>query len=353
MKTGTKRALLGLAAFGLLLGVGGAVYAAAPKADFSLAATPSSVSVTAGGTAIYSVTVNGSNGFKSPVTLSGSGLPAGTTASFAPNPNTNTTSTLTVQTSASTPTGTYRLTITGVSGSLSHSVTANLTVGAPPSRFSLSVSPAAVSTAAGTVATYSVTATRTNFTGSISFSVTGTPALSSATFAPTSTTGNVTSLQVSTSAGTPLGSYSLTITGTSGATTASTVAALTVSASQAGRPFTISGELDRVLAPGVTGYLNLSLANPNNQSLGVTNLTVAINGTNRSGCATSNFAVAQFTGTYPLTVPANSTRTLSQLGVTLTQMPAVKMIDLPVNQDICKSTGLTLGYSGTGSGQAN
>jgi uncharacterized membrane protein len=350
MKTRTKRALLGIAAFGLLLGLGGAGYAAAPKADFSLAMSPSSASVAAGGTTTYSVTVNGSNGFKSPVTLSSSGLPAAATASFAPNPNTNSTSTLMVQTSASTPTGTYQLTITGVSGSLSHYVSASLTVTAPASRFSLSVSPASVSTAAGTVATYSVTVTRTNFTGSISFSITGTPALSSATFAPASTAGNTTSLQISTSAGTPLGSYSLTITGSSGATKASTVATLTVSASQGGRPFTISGTLDRLLAPGVTGYVNLSLANPNNQTLSVTNLTVAIDGTNRSGCTTSNFSVAQFSGTYPLTVPANSTRTLSQLGVTLTQMPAVTMIDLPVNQDICKSTGLSLGYSGTGSG---
>jgi hypothetical protein len=350
MRILTKRALLAFVALALLLGVSGVVYAASAKADFALTASPSTRSVTAGGAVQYSVTVNPSNGFKSPVTLSASGLPSGTTAAFSPNPNTNTTSTLTVQTSAATATGTYSITITGVSGSLSHPATAALTITAAPSAFSLSVSPATISTPAGTTATYAVSVTRTNFTGSINFSVTGTPPSSGASFTPPSTVGNTTSLQVSTSTATTLASYDLTITGTSGSKTASTVAHLTVSAAQGGNPFTITGTLDRLLAPGVTGLLNLSLANPNNQTLSITNLTVAITGTNKPGCpADGNYSLAQFSGTYPLTVPANSSRTLAQL-TAQTNFPKITMNDLASNQDVCKGAVLSLSYSGTGQG---
>jgi hypothetical protein len=346
----TKRASLVLVGLVLLLGVGASVYAAAPQADFSLTLSPSSVSTTAGGTAAYSVTVNGSNGFKSPVTLSVSGLPVTTTATFSANPVTNTTSAITLHTSSSTATGSYAVTITGISGSLSHSVPASLTVTAPPSKFSLTVSPTSINAPAGAVATYTVTVTRTNFTGAITFSVTGAPASAGVSFTPASTTGNTTSLQVSTSATTTLGSYTLSIAGGSGGTSASTTAQLTVSGSQGGTPFTIAGTLDRSLAPGVTGLLNLSLTNPNNQSLSVSNLTVAITATNKSGCAVSgNFSAVQFSGTYPLTVPANSTRTLSQLTAQST-WPKITMNNLSVNQDACKSAALVLSYSGTGQG---
>ena len=56
-----------------------------------------------------------------------SGLPSGASGSFSPNPATFS-STLAVTTGASTPTGTYTLTITGVSGSLTHSTTVSFTV---------------------------------------------------------------------------------------------------------------------------------------------------------------------------------------------------------------------------------
>lgn len=350
MRSARKRVLLAIAAFLALLGVGGSVYAAAQKADFSVTVSPSSASVGAISTAMYSVSVVGSNGFKSPVTLSLAGLPTGATGTFAPNPNSGGTSSLSIQTSASTPTGNYVLTITGVSGSSTHSVTTSLIVTAPPSKFSLSVSPATVNAPAGTVATYAVTVTRTNFASSIAFSVSGTPAGASATFTPTSTTGNTTSLQISTSAATTLGSYALTITGVSGTASTSTTAQLSVSASQGGNPFTISGTLDRLLAPGVTGSLNLALTNPNNQSLNVTNLTVSITGTDKPGCATgSNYSVVQFGGVYPLTVPANSTRNLSQL-VSPSAFPKIVMNNLSTNQDACKGAKLSLSYSGTGQG---
>jgi len=80
-----------------------------------------------GGTAIYTITVHPTNGFNSPVTLSVTGLPTGTTGAFNPNPTT-TSSTLTLTVNSSTRKGTYVFTVTGMGGSptITRTVTAKL-----------------------------------------------------------------------------------------------------------------------------------------------------------------------------------------------------------------------------------
>jgi hypothetical protein len=80
-----------------------------------------------GGTAVYTVTINPTNGFNSPVTFSVSGLPSGTTGSLSPNPAT-TSSTLTLTVSSTTANGNYVFTVTGNGGSptITRTVTANL-----------------------------------------------------------------------------------------------------------------------------------------------------------------------------------------------------------------------------------
>lgn len=213
--------------------------------------------------------------------------------------------------------------------------------------FTLSASPTNLNVPAGTQGSYAVTISRTNITDAVAFSVTGLPPNSTATFAPTSTTGNSTTLYITTSSSTGLGSYTPVITGTSTSNvSASTTVRLTISAGQS-KQFTISGSLDHTLAPGVTGNLDLALSNPNNQPITVSGLTVAIAQVSKSACtATGNFSIKQFTGS--VTVPANSTKKLSVLGVT--NLPQVTMVDLPTNQDACKGATLTLTYTGTGQG---
>ncbi len=103
------------------------VVAAGPGPDFSLSASPASQVVVGGTSTTYVVTITPQAGFTGSVTLSVTGLPAATTASFAPNPTTGT-STLTVTAGAATPTGTFTLAITGVSGALTHSTTVSLIV---------------------------------------------------------------------------------------------------------------------------------------------------------------------------------------------------------------------------------
>src|SRR5207247_7570223 len=107
--------------------------------DFSLAASPASQTVSAGGSTSYTVTISPTGGFTGQVSLSVSGLPSGASGTFTPNPATAS-STFAVTTSASTPGGTYSLTIAGVSGgSPTHSTTVSLVV--TPPDFTLSASP--------------------------------------------------------------------------------------------------------------------------------------------------------------------------------------------------------------------
>jgi hypothetical protein len=97
--------------------------------DFSISATPSSQTVTAGNGTSYTANIGNINGFTGSVSLSASGLPSGASASFNPTSVTAPgSSTMNVTTSTATPTGTDTLTITGTSGSLTHSTTVSLTV---------------------------------------------------------------------------------------------------------------------------------------------------------------------------------------------------------------------------------
>ena len=97
--------------------------------DFGLSAAPASRTVVAGQSTTYTVTTASLNGFAGSVTLSLTGLPAGATASFAPNPmSAPGTATLTVRTTRTTTRGTFTLKTTGKSGSLTHQATTTLVV---------------------------------------------------------------------------------------------------------------------------------------------------------------------------------------------------------------------------------
>ncbi len=101
--------------------------------DFSIAASPSSLTITQGGNGTSTITITSLNGFNSATTLSATGLPSGVTAAFSTNPvtppaNGTATSTLTLTASATATTGPATVTVTGTSGALTHSATIALTV---------------------------------------------------------------------------------------------------------------------------------------------------------------------------------------------------------------------------------
>ena len=95
--------------------------------DFSLSASPASLSIRRSASGTSTITVHPANGFNGSVNLSIAGLPASVTASFNPS-STATTSTLTITASSTATRGTFTLTVTGVSGALTHTTTISLTI---------------------------------------------------------------------------------------------------------------------------------------------------------------------------------------------------------------------------------
>jgi hypothetical protein len=201
-----------------------------PPADFSMAASPTSASVTQGSSVSDTITITPQNGFTGSVALSASGLPAGVTASFSPSSTTGT-STLTLTASSTATTGTATVTVTGTSGSLTHSTTLSLTLNpAAAPNFSLSDAPGSLSIAQGSSGTSTISVTPQNgFTGSVSLSASGLPSGVTASFNPSSTTGTST-LTLTASSTATTGTATVTITGTSGSLTHTTTLSLTVTA---------------------------------------------------------------------------------------------------------------------------
>jgi len=101
--------------------------------DFSISASPSSVTALQGQSATTSITTAVVSGSAQTVTLSASGLPGGASATFNPTPITaGGSSTTTIATASSTPAGTYSITVTGTGTSATHSTSISLTVNSPP-----------------------------------------------------------------------------------------------------------------------------------------------------------------------------------------------------------------------------
>ena len=204
----------------------------APPPDFALDASPSVANTAQGGSASYALSVTPQGGFDGAVALSVSGLPADASASFTPSAVSggSGSSLLTVSAPASTPVGSYPLTITAMSGSLSHSAQVTLIVDPPPD-FTVSASPSWTSTVAGGTVSYTATVGSVNgFGGDVALTVSGLPPGATASFDPSTVTGGSGSAQltVTTSGTTPAGSSTLTVTGTSGSLERTTSVTLTV-----------------------------------------------------------------------------------------------------------------------------
>ena len=197
-----------------------------PAGDYTVSASPSSLSVVQGTNGATTITVNPLNGFNSGVSLSASGLPGGVTAAFNPV-STTTTSALTVTASTTAALGTFTVTITGTSGALSHFTTVSLTV-TPAPNFALSVSPNSLSLARGAKVTSAITITPQNgFTGGVSLSASGLPRGVTASFSPNPATG-MSTWTLTAGSKAAIGTFSVQIRGTFGSLTHTVTITLTV-----------------------------------------------------------------------------------------------------------------------------
>ena len=210
---------------------GGLTSAAATRTvtvpDFTLTASPSSQTVTIGGSAAYTTSVSYGVGLIGTVGLSVSGLPTGATAGFNPASLAGTgSSTLTVATSASTPAGSDPLTISGTNGSVTHTAAVTLVVAGD---FSMSVSPSSANVSRGGSTTYAVAITPGNgFSGTVTLSAANLPKQTTAKFVPSSLTSGTSTLTISAKRQASRGTYQFTIRGTSGSVTKSTNVTLVI-----------------------------------------------------------------------------------------------------------------------------
>jgi len=200
-------------------------------ADFAVSSAPSSKSVVAGGSASYSVTLTPLGGFTDTASFAVSGLPGNAAVSFAP-PTVTTAgmTTMTVTTGGSTPAGTYPLRLTATSGAITHTTSVSLIVQPPPPDFTISATPSSRTVSQSSTTSYTATISPLQgFKGTVVLTAGTLPAGVTATLGPPTIPGTGSSnVSVRTSASTPRGTYTLTVTGTSGTITHSTTMTMIV-----------------------------------------------------------------------------------------------------------------------------
>jgi hypothetical protein len=357
--------LLGVLVVVAVAVAGGVGLAAQPRPDFGLGVAPASQSVQQGRPAAYSVTLSGTGGFSGSVAYRVSGLPRGVTATFGPATasltpkNPSVTTALSVGTSDRSPVGSWTFTVTGTSGSTQRAVSAGLTINhALNGSFGITAAPSSVTIAPDATAVFSVSVARDpGVAGAVDLAPYGLwPAGISPSFSSPSVTNNSSTLQVRASASSRPGTYTLFLVGSSsiGGRKAYQYARVQVVVADSKKPLGISGGKVAGLAPGVGNQpLDLALSNPARRAISVTNLSVIVTGTSAGdACGPENFAVSQYSGPYPLPLRAGATDVpLSSLRIPAAQQPQLMMLNLPINQDACKSVTVDLSYSGSARGE--
>jgi streptogramin lyase len=206
--------------------------------DFSIACSPSSMSMAQGGSGTSTCTVTSLNAFSSAVELSGSWVgttPSGVTYSL-PTPVTppsggTAPSTLSVSAGSGASAGTFTFRVTGTSGTLIHSTDVTVQIISGAADFTITASPSSFSLGPGASGTSTITVQSVGtFSLPVVLAVSGAPGGLTLNFGTNPVTppagGTVSSVLIVTVAGAAAGTYSVTVTGTSGAVTRS--AAITI-----------------------------------------------------------------------------------------------------------------------------
>ena len=190
----------------------------APAPDFTLTASPASVTVAIGDVATTTITINPLNGFADSVAFTASGLPAGVTATFTPVATTGPSTLLTFTADNTATPGDSTITVTGTDGALVRTVTVDLTVGVAAGDFALTIVPSGYGVKLGTSLGGTVFIDRVDgFSNSVTFTVSGLPGGVTATFSPGATTsGDSVDWTLAAALDAVVGPATLTVTGTGG-----------------------------------------------------------------------------------------------------------------------------------------
>lgn len=202
--------------------------------DFTLSSSPAALAINQGSTATATVTVASLNGFDmatgltTTVSLGGNGWILARLANniLTPSSGAKTDTTLSVTALQGTPIGAYDVTVSSSGGTKSHSITVSVTVAAAD--FTITPQPSSITVGQNSYNTTTlILASQGGFSGNVSLSVTAPLASMGVAGGPSpvylAIGGAATStLAVQASPLTPMGAYSITITGTAGALTHTT-----------------------------------------------------------------------------------------------------------------------------------
>jgi hypothetical protein len=360
----------------LTLALGGAAYAVTSTsitAGYTITPGVTTASTSPGGAVGYALNLQATGGFSDNVTLSvASGLPPGATASFGTNPafvdsSLASASTMWINTTSSVAPGTYTITITGADSTTappSQQPTVTLKVVQGGSQdYTIQMTPTTQYVSAGQSVTYSLKVVPANgFTGSVIFSASSvpgavslgwdgnTPTTAQNPSSPPIAPGGTATLTVATTGTNPPGSYAINIAGTGGGISHNVAGVLDIDL------FSATGSTP-TLNPGAPARpVSITLKNPYNYGVTVTGLGVSVpsdssgnalaypSGAPIQGCLASWF---QATDT-----KLSSTNTFSLSGgaiipLPVGDLPMIKMLNAPVNQDACKGHTLELNFVGT------
>jgi kumamolisin len=209
-----------------------ALTATSPSPNFTISASPTSVSVVQGSNGTSTITTAILDGFDSAIALSATGQPTGVTVSFNPTsiaaPGSGT-STMTMAVASTTATGTYTITVAGTGGGITQTTTVTLTVTAVASgNFTLSASPTSLTIDQSSQGTTTITIARSNgFSGSVTLSVAGLGSGVSSSFSTNPATSTST-LTLTASSKATTGTRTVTITGVSNSLSHSTTISLRI-----------------------------------------------------------------------------------------------------------------------------
>jgi len=207
-----------------------------PTPNFSISASPSSVSVVQGSNGSSTITTAVSGGFDAAIALTASGQPTGVTVTFNPTsiaaPGSGS-SAMSMAVASTTATGTYTITVAGTGGGITQKTTVALTVtGAAGADFSISASPTAISVVRGESGSSTITTAALNgFDSAVTLSASGEGSQQKVTFSPNpiAAPGSGSStMTVTVGTRASVGAHTITITGTGGGKTHTATVTLTV-----------------------------------------------------------------------------------------------------------------------------
>lgn len=351
---------------------------------FTLAVTPTTLSVQAGGvptsialasveseadaalsnvtgaagTGTLNVAITRSGGFEGAVTIAVEGLPTGVTASALTIAPGLLTGTITITAAANATVGTATLTVRGTgTGVTAQTANVQLTITASPS-FALTLTPTALSVQQGQSGTATANIARSGgFAGSVALTSTGAPAGVTVAFNPASATGATSAITVTVGATVAPGVYPITVQGAStGLTNQTAVLTLTVTAPPTPGVALSLAPANLSVAQGQSGSSTLTLARTNfTGAVALTStgapagMTITFNPTSVTGTTsgiTVDVGAAVQVGAYPIVITgagtgiANASVTLM---VTVTAPPA-SSIGLAINPS---ALTIQTGASGT------